>query len=294
MQSLAVLDEADRALAHTENFAEICEIRNKAEAVRRYAQSAALGLDVQNRAAEVKLRAERQAGKLLRQLTLRGGDRRSNKRDQRIKLDDLGITPNQSTRWQIQASVSEEAFGAYVRETCDAAKELTSAGLMRLAKRLREESRARRGDSTEAFEGLASESVGADSEAKFEEAPIPAYLRARTRAHSNWDRPGTGQPEDLISDLRNHHQLLMNLLRPVCAGEGESLETAQRRAVAYLMSQVRVVVEQLDDLFRRGIVSVTCVEHVRANGAVSHHRTQAHRRPAGLGRSLPRRTAASA
>ncbi len=188
MQSLAVLDEADRALAHTENFAEICEIRNKAEAVRRYAQSAALGLDVQNRAAEVKLRAERQAGKLLRQLTLRGGDRRSNKRDQRIKLDDLGITPNQSTRWQIQASVSEEAFGAYVRETCDAAKELTSAGLMRLAKRLREESRARRGDSTEAFEGLASESVGADSEAKFEEAPIPAYLRARTRAHGSTRR----------------------------------------------------------------------------------------------------------
>lgn len=285
MQSLAVLDEANRALAHTENFAEIREIRDKAEAVRRYAQSAALGLDVQNRAAEVKLRAERQAGKLLRQLTLRGGDRRSDKRDQRLKLDDLGITPNQSTRWQIQASVSDEAFGAYVRETCTSAKELTSAGLMRLAKRLREGNRARRGDSTEVFEGFPTDPVETKFEPKFEELPAPAYLRARTRAHSNWDRPGTGQPEDLISDLRNHHQLLMNLLRPVCAGEGEALETAQRRAVAYLMSQVRMVVEQLDDLFRRGIVTVTQPEHDRA---------QSRRRPVGLARSLPQRAAASA
>jgi hypothetical protein len=165
---------------------------------------------------------------------------------------------------------------------------------MRLAKRMREENRARRGDSTEAFEGLADEPAAPNAEVKFEETPIPAYLRARTRAHSNWDRPGTGQPEDLISDLRNHHQLLMNLLRPVCAGEGDSLETAQRRAVAYLMSQVRMVVEQLDDLFRRGIVSVARVEHVRTTGAVSHHRTQSHRRPAGLGRSLSQRAAASA
>jgi hypothetical protein len=281
MQSLAVLDEADRALALTDNFVEIREIRDKAEAVRRYAQSAALGLDVQNRAAEVKLRAERQAGKLLRQLTLRGGDRRSGKRNERLKLDDLGITPNQSTRWQIQASVSDEAFGAYVRETCTSAKELTSAGLMRLAKRLREESRARRGDSTEAFESFASEPAAP----KFEEVAAPAYLRARTRAHSNWDRPGTGQPEDLISDLRNHHQLLMHLLRPVCAGEGESMELAQRRAVAYLMSQVRMVVEQLDDLFRRGIVSVTRTEH---------DRTPTQRRPTTLARSFPQRAAASA
>lgn len=37
----------------------------KSEAARKYAQSAGMGLDIQNHAAEVKLLAERKAGELL-------------------------------------------------------------------------------------------------------------------------------------------------------------------------------------------------------------------------------------
>ena len=111
-------------------------MRDKAEAVRKYAQSASLGLDVQNRAAEVKLRAERQAGKLLSQLMLRGGDRRSKGHSDRLKLDDLGLTSNQSKRWQLQARIPENLFRDHITQTCKDGKELTSAGLMRLAKRL--------------------------------------------------------------------------------------------------------------------------------------------------------------
>src|SRR5262245_41889257 len=103
IHELALLDHAGQALAEAQSFDEIKDIRDKAEAVRKYAQSASLGLDVQNRAAEVKLRAERQAGKLLSEITLRGGDRRSKNHRERLKLDDLGITRNQSTRWQTEA-----------------------------------------------------------------------------------------------------------------------------------------------------------------------------------------------
>ena len=134
VQELTLLDQAKQALDDVSSFDQIKDIRNKAEAVRKYAQSASLGLDIQNRAAEVKLRAERQAGKLLSQLMLRGGDRRSKSRHERVKLDDLGISRNQSTRWQIQAKVPENIFATYVRDTCDAGKELTSANLMRIAK----------------------------------------------------------------------------------------------------------------------------------------------------------------
>ena len=133
---LVLLDQAGQALAEARSLDEIKTIRDKAEAVRKYAQSASLGLDVQNRAAEVKLRAERQAGKLLGQLMLRGGDRRSKGHRDRLKLDDLGLTPNQSKRWQLQARVPENLFREHVKQTCDDGKELTSAGLMRLAKRL--------------------------------------------------------------------------------------------------------------------------------------------------------------
>src|SRR4051794_6836347 len=136
---LVLLDQAGQALTEARTLGEIKTIRDKAEAVRKYAQSASLGLDVQNRAAEVKLRAERQAGRLLSQLMLRGGDRRSKSHHGRLKLFDLGLTPNQSKRWQLQARIPEEVFRAHVTSTCNEGKELTSAGLMRLAKRLSEE-----------------------------------------------------------------------------------------------------------------------------------------------------------
>jgi hypothetical protein len=104
VRELALLDQAGQALAEAQSFDKIKEIRDKAEAVRKYAQSASLGLGIQNRAAEVKLRAERQAGKLLAQI------------------------------WQMQARVPENVFREHVKVTCDSGKELTSARLLRLAK----------------------------------------------------------------------------------------------------------------------------------------------------------------
>jgi len=63
-RELAILDEARRLLMESGSLEDIKSVRDRAEAIRQYAQSAALGLELQNRAAEVKLLAERRAGEL--------------------------------------------------------------------------------------------------------------------------------------------------------------------------------------------------------------------------------------
>jgi hypothetical protein len=59
--------------------------------------------DTQNKAAELKIRAERRAGELLAGTVTAGNPQLSH--DVTIKLDDLGISRKQSSRWQQEASV---------------------------------------------------------------------------------------------------------------------------------------------------------------------------------------------
>jgi hypothetical protein len=228
VHELSLLDQASQALAEARSFDQIKEIRDKAEAVRKYAQSASLGLGIQNRAAEVKLRAERQAGKLLTQMALRGGDRRSKTHHERLKLDDLGITRNQSTRWQIQARVPEEVFRQHIRQTCAAGKELTSARLMRLAKQWAE---SRTFNGVNGKNGHATHRNGSANDLD---------------VHGDDDHPASDPLAEMISELTNHHELLDNVLRPMYSGEGTTLAAAERRVLRYLLLEIQKVLGRLD------------------------------------------------
>jgi hypothetical protein len=84
-----VLDQATRILADAKSLDDIKSIRDKAEAARTYIKAARLGLELQNRAAEVKLRAERKAGQFLKSLKLRGGDRKSKRQHASLKVAEL-------------------------------------------------------------------------------------------------------------------------------------------------------------------------------------------------------------
>jgi hypothetical protein len=236
VHELALLDQAGQALAEAQNFEQIKDIRNKAEAVRKYAQSASLGLGIQNRAAEVKLRAERQAGKLLAQMTLRGGDRRSKSHNERLKLDDLGISRNQSTRWQMQARLPENIFREHIKVTCDAGKELTSTRLLRLAKQWSEASHTNGGEHLGNGHG--------------------AQRNGKSRSRD--DRPPTDPLAEIISDLANHHQLLENVLRPVYSGESTSLAAAERRVLKYLLLEIHQLLGRLDTWQRKTAQDRTC------------------------------------
>jgi hypothetical protein len=135
-RELSLLNHAHQAIAQVQGLDEIKNIRDKAEAVRKYAQSVGMGLELQNYAAEVKLRAERKAGELLAQLQLHGGDRKSEKAEARPKLEDIGISKDQSSRWQLTAAVSDRDFEKYVAEAKTNNGEVTTAGLLRVAKQV--------------------------------------------------------------------------------------------------------------------------------------------------------------
>jgi hypothetical protein len=99
---------------------------------------------MQNHCAEIKLRAERKAGDLLKKQKETGerdagmgGDRKSQSSTTTVKsnLKNLGITKDQSSQWQTIASLPEEVFEEHIEETKTKKKELTTANMVKLAKK---------------------------------------------------------------------------------------------------------------------------------------------------------------
>lgn len=130
---LAHWSNARRELELARTVDEVKDIRDKAEALRLYSKQAGESLEVQNAVAEIKLRAERKAGKLLGQSGPKhGGDRRSVSRLYARTLKDLDISRFQSHRWQRVASISRRDFEAHVNKTKNAGRELTTAGILRI------------------------------------------------------------------------------------------------------------------------------------------------------------------
>jgi hypothetical protein len=217
-RELAVLDEVSRILAEATSLEAIKAVRDKAEAARTYARAAQLGLNLQNRAAEMKLRAERRAGDFLKLMRLRGGDRRSKERRVTLKLEDMGISRQQSTRWQRVASITEEEFADYLKITCAAGREVTSAGLLRVARRpgmpLREEGLRN---------GMAVTTI-IDVDASIQEVTSSS---------------------DVLDELMNHCRLLADILRPVCEEGDFDLERGERRFLGQLVREMSEMLQQL-------------------------------------------------
>lgn len=214
-RQLLVLDEATRLLAEAKSLDQIKSIRDKAEAARTYARAAQLGLDLQNRAAELKLRAERRAGSFLASLRLRGGDRRSKGHRVPLKLDELGISRQQSKRWQSVASVPDKEFEQYLKASNDLGKEVTSAGLLRIAKK--------------------TPNPRVDNR--------PDYASARqsspTQTHN------AGGVDELILEMTNHCQLLASVLRPLYEGGELQFKRGERRVVGRLLGELSELLKQL-------------------------------------------------
>jgi N6-adenosine-specific RNA methylase IME4 len=139
ISSIEKLSIARNMLAEAKSLDDILNIRDFAEAARVYAQAAKLGLENQNEAAEVKIRAERKAGEMLARMPKAQGKRTDlvtscDEVDDEPTLSDLGIERMQSSRWQTIASLPEDVFEEYIQEVKAEGKELTSAGLVRVAK----------------------------------------------------------------------------------------------------------------------------------------------------------------
>ena len=223
-RELAVLSEALRQLEATSTIEEALTLRNKAEAVRVYVKSAHLSGDAANMASELKLRAERKVGGLLLGMRLHGGDRKSSGHDDHLKLSDLGIDQNESKRWQLEASVPDDAFERFVESARATHAELSSAALLRLAHHLR------------ATGVIAKNGAARNVKAHCEEQEAPPRSRP------------TGTPDDsaqAILELQGHLKALRNVLTPIWS---ES-EVANGKQMAFRL--VRRYVEEMGELIER-------------------------------------------
>lgn len=214
-QQLTVLSEASRLLAGAHTVDDVKAIRDKAEAARTYAKAARLGLELQNHAAELKLRAERKAGGLLRKMKLRGGDRKSKARRASLKLEDLGITRDQSKRWQRIAAVPENVFLKYMKAMNEHDHEITSAGLLRTA-------RCHCQDAVQA-------------------TPPPRD----TPVEFDWDAEATFQ------ELMNHCQLLQNIVRSDEDDSKRRLKDNEHRIVGRVVREIAELIAQLKKAWPR-------------------------------------------
>lgn len=145
---LEKLDAATRMLAEVKTMPEAMKLISMAEAARVYAKQAKLGLEAQNHAAEIKIRAERKAGEMLAGMEKNRGGQAEHEsyRSQPVttspqKLDDLGIGRMDSHRWQQVASMPEDTFEKHIEEHKTDGKELTTGAVIRKAKDLTSQTR---------------------------------------------------------------------------------------------------------------------------------------------------------
>jgi N6-adenosine-specific RNA methylase IME4 len=143
---LARLDQAKQALAEVHSIKDTKDIRDKVQAVAAYLKQQEDSLEAQNYAAEIKLRAERKLGELLKEQPKNEGTKGQLSGScivqppaQPPKLSDLGIEKTQSHRWQKIADIPEPAFDEYIEEQKEKG-EVTTAGALNLARKLTTES----------------------------------------------------------------------------------------------------------------------------------------------------------
>lgn len=137
---LTKYEAARNALQIAVTVDEVKDIRDKAEAMAAYARQAK-DVELITWATEIKVRAERRAGQMLAEMPKRdGGDaarvkaRSHDVTEVPATLADLGVTKNESSRWQKLAAVTDEQFESAVAAAKDVAGEVTTAAMLRAAK----------------------------------------------------------------------------------------------------------------------------------------------------------------
>jgi hypothetical protein len=182
--------------------------------------------EIQNQAAKGNLQAERRAGVLLIDVVPHGGNHKKGRDNGTATLAELGINSNQSARWRREAAVPEDVFEHYIAEANQKGNEITSAGLLRVARAVdgkNRNSRAGKRPASSTFDGAFTCMNNGD--AKSGSHHIILEFR------------------QLFEDLKGHR----NLLEEVWAGgKGKSLDTGQQRLVTRVLAEMRRFIDSLE------------------------------------------------
>jgi 16S rRNA G966 N2-methylase RsmD len=143
-EQLDLLSQAEGLLERASTPAELVHVSDLAATISGHAKRARAGLEAQNAAAEIHLRAQRKLGQMLETIDLSKGGRPSQQTGNTVRpvplptLKELGI-PNKpySQRAQLIAGWPEEDFEAFIEESKRREHELTISAAREQANRYR-------------------------------------------------------------------------------------------------------------------------------------------------------------
>ncbi len=141
---LALLPAYERRLATLTTVPDAKELADQAEAVRVYVQRRGLGLEAENRAAGVRLLAERRAGELLATVERSKGGRGKTVPGLRTVYRQAGISQQTAGRWQAFARVPETPFRRLIETMTRAGHRLMEETAIRLAREYQRDRRRQR------------------------------------------------------------------------------------------------------------------------------------------------------
>jgi len=124
-------------LAEVETVQEAMFLHSKAESLRYLYKKADATKDIQNEAAEARLRIERRIGGMLMDMPKRNGARPSDMGLHHVtpSLSDLGIDKAKSSRYQSIATIPDTDFDEYIETTKANDDDITTADVLRLARK---------------------------------------------------------------------------------------------------------------------------------------------------------------
>lgn len=145
---LVQFDKARAALAAAHSIDEVKQIRDQAEAMRQYIRQQKGSLIMQNQAAEIKIRAERRAGEMLKEIERiepqKAVSHSMMEHDiltytEVLKQNEIASVT--AHRWQLEAEVPEEKLERFIAESIEKAEELTSRAILSMAMKARNEAK---------------------------------------------------------------------------------------------------------------------------------------------------------
>jgi len=146
VNELIKFDEIKKQIDAARDIQTLNNLADKMERVKLLAKQSHQSLEVQNKVAIYRLRIDRKRGFWLKDnIRHQGGNPDSLKqfsdgKDTRpsvdVRLQDLDLTKDKSSKLQKMADLSNEEFEEYIEETKNKNEEVTEAGLVRMAKKI--------------------------------------------------------------------------------------------------------------------------------------------------------------